>query len=138
MILGVQQREVVRETGDGEPEVALEGIEVAHPDDVLVYTLVARNVGDGPAVSPRIEDPIPAGTVLVPGSVETTGTIPTASLDGGRSWQPFPARIETEDESGRTVTVPAPAYTYTHLRWVFEGPIDPGESRAVRFKVRVM
>ena len=132
------EREVVRPTDDGASEIALERVEVAHPDDVLVYTLVARNVGDGPALSPRIEDPIPVGTVLVPDSVETAGTVPAASLDGGRSWQPFPARIETRDQSGKTSTAPAPGHSYTHLRWVFDSPIEPGESREVRFKVRVL
>lgn len=135
--IGVE-REIVRTTEDGESEVALEPIEVAYPDDVLVYTLVARNTGDGPALSPRIEDPIPEGTELVLDSVETAGTVPSASLDGGRSWQSFPARVETVDESGQAVDAPAPAGAYTHLRWIFREPIAPGESREVRFKVRVL
>ncbi len=131
-------REVVRTTDDGRRDVVLEPVEVVHPGDVLVYTLRARNEGDGLAYRARIEDPIPAGTVLLPDSVELAGAVTLASLDGGRTWLPFPAMRERTAEDGRTVREPVPADAYTHLRWTLGEPLAPGQAHAVRFKVRVM
>lgn len=131
-------REVVRTTADGRRDVVLEPVEVVHPGDVLVYTLRARNEGDGPAYRARIEDPIPEGTVLLPDSVELAGAETLASLDDGRSWVPFPAVRERTGEDGRTVREPVPADAYTHLRWTLGEPLAPGKAHAVRFKVRVM
>lgn len=131
------EREVVREDASGKREVVRELVRAASAGDVLVYTLTARNAGDGPAIDPRIEDPIPAGTILVLDSLENDGTVPTASLDGGKAWQPFPAVIEKRGTDGSTETVPAPAEAYTHLRWTLPGPLGPGESKDVRFKVRI-
>jgi len=131
------EREIVRADASGRKVVERKPVDVARPGDVLVYTLQARNVGDGPAVDARLEDPIPQGTVLVIDSLEHGAAVPSASLDGGATWQSFPATVETHGEDGRVERVPAPPESYTHLRWTLPGALGPGEGKDVRFKVRI-
>ena len=128
------QREVTRVDVNGRSQVVLEPVKTANPGDVLVYRLRATNVGLAPAREARIEDPIPAGTVLVPDSV---GKNVHASLDGGKTWQAFPATVPRKRDDGQVERVPAPANAYTHLRWVLEQPLPPGGSTEVGFKVQV-
>jgi len=132
------EREVVRVADDGTRVVSREEVRRATPGDVLVYTVRAHNVGDAPALAARVDDPIPAGTVLMLDSIEATRAATSASLDGGGSWVPFPATVTTVGEDGVEREVPAPADRYTHLRWVLDGSLAPGESRDVSFKVRVL
>ena len=128
------QREVTRVDVHGRPQVVLEPVKTANPGDVLVYRLRATNVGLGPAGEAKIDDPIPSGTVLMPESVAKNAH---ASLDGGKTWQSFPATIPRKRDDGQVERVPAPANAYTHLRWVLEQPLPPGGSAEVGFKVQV-
>lgn len=131
------EKEVVKTDASGRPIVERKPVTAAAVGDVLVYTLRAKNNGDGPALSPRLEDPIPAGTILVLESLSAAGGALAASLDGGASWQPFPATVARTNAQGREERVAAPAESYTHLRWVLAGPLKPGEGKEVSFKVRV-
>jgi len=69
--------------------------------------------------------------------VSTGGATVHASLDGGKSWQAFPASLSVRQEDGTVREVAAPATSYTHLRWTFHDPLAPGEEREVLFKVRI-
>lgn len=131
------EREVVKNDPSGRRIVHREPVGVANPGDTLVYTLEARNAGDGPAVGADLDDPIPEGTTLVVDSVEKSGARLSASLDGAKTWVAFPALVERRAEDGTTTRVPVPAEAYTHLRWSLPGAIAPGESRNVSFKVRI-
>lgn len=130
-------KQVVSVDGDGRPVERQVPVGVVRPGDVLVYRLRATNRGEAPALRPRIEDPIPPGTVLLPESVEPAIGSPTASLDGGATWNEFPVIVETLDGEGRPIRMPAAAEAYTHLRWVLDGDLMPGESRDFTFKVRI-
>ena len=131
------QREVVKVDASGRSQVVLEPVKAAHPGDVLVYSLRATNVGLAPARQAQIEDPIPAGTVLMTESVAAPAKNVRASLDGGKTWQEFPAMVAVRRDDGQVERVPAPADAYTHLRWVLEGSLPPGETAEVGFKVKV-
>jgi uncharacterized repeat protein (TIGR01451 family) len=131
------EREVVRDDPSGRRVVHREPVGVATPGDTLVYTLEARNAGDGQAVGANLDDPIPEGTTLVVDSVDRAAAPVSASLDGAKSWVAFPATVERRAEDGTVTRVPAPAEAYTHLRWSLPGAIAPGESRNVSFKVRI-
>lgn len=131
------EREVVRLDENGRAVTEREPVDVARPGDVLVYTLRAVNQGVAPALGTRIVDPVPSGTVLLLDEVPAAGAPDRASLDGGRSWQDFPARVQQLDASGRPRVIAAPAESYTHLRWDLLAPLAPGETRDVTFKVRV-
>ena len=132
------EREIVRVADDGSSVVERGAVDVARPGDVLVYTVRAVNVGDAAARSPRIEDLIPDGTILVVDSVDTAGAQATASLDGGRSWTAFPAVVPVRGADGAERLTPAPPDSYTHLRWVLDGSLEPGDTRDLSFKVRVL
>lgn len=131
------QKEVVKVDTSGKKSVTLATANDAASGDVLVYTLRAANNGTGAAVDPRIEDPIPEGTVLVLDSVKKDGYGIEASLDHGKSWQAFPASLTRVNASGATETIPAPAESYTTLRFVLDGPLAPGDGRDVTFKVQI-
>jgi uncharacterized repeat protein (TIGR01451 family) len=130
-------KEVVRVDATGKKAVELKPATEATTGDVIVYTLRANNTGTGPAMSPRIEDPIPSGTVLVLDSLAKDGYAIEASLDGGKTWQAFPATLTRKNDKGVEETVPAPAELYTTLRWVLSGPLQPGDGKDVSFKVRI-
>ena len=130
-------KEIVRSDASGKKAVELKPAGEAASGDTLVYTLRASNTGQAPAMNPRIEDPIPTGTVLVLESVSRDGYAIEASLDGGKSWQSFPATVTRKNEKGVAETVPAPAESYTTLRWVLNGPLQPGDGKDVSFKVRI-
>jgi len=131
------QKEVVKVDAHGKKSVTLAAAKDAASGDVLVYTLRAANSGTGPAVNPRIEDPIPEGTVLVLDSVKKGGYGIEASLDHGKSWQAFPASMTRVSASGASETIPAPPEYYTTLRFVLDGPLAPGDGRDVTFKVQI-
>jgi uncharacterized repeat protein (TIGR01451 family) len=131
------QKEVVQVDPHGKKAVTLVPASEGHTGDVIVYTLRASNKGTGTAVDPRIEDPIPAGTTLVLDSVKQDGYRIEASLDNGSTWQAFPARVTRKNAAGATETVAAPAESYTTLRWVLNGPLQPGDGKDVSFKVQI-
>jgi uncharacterized repeat protein (TIGR01451 family) len=131
------QKEVVRVDANGKKSVTLAAAKDAASGDVLVYTLHAANHGTGPAVNPRIEDPIPEGTVLMLDSLAKSGYGIEASLDHGKSWQAFPASMTRTSAAGAKETIPAPPEFYTTLRFVLDGPLAPGDGRDVTFKVQI-
>ena len=131
------EREIVQARADGRRVSRREPVRTVVPGDVLVYTLSAHNVGHAPALNPRLQDPVPEGTVLIPDSVALEGTTVMASLDEGTSWQRFPVLVERETAGGGRESVPVPASAYTHLRWVLDGTLDPGEQQQVSFKVTI-
>jgi uncharacterized repeat protein (TIGR01451 family) len=131
------QKEVVKVDPHGKKAVTLVPASEGHTGDVIVYTLRASNKGTGTAVDPRIEDPIPAGTTLVLDSVKQDGYRIEASLDNGSTWQSFPAQVTRKNAAGATETVAAPAESYTALRWVLNGPLQPGDGKDVSFKVQI-
>ena len=130
-------KEVVKVDAQGKKAVTLVPATEAGTGDTIVYTLKAKNSGTGTAIDPRIEDPIPAGTVLVVDSVKPDGYRIEASLDNGSTWQAFPATVTRTTATGQQETVPAPAESYTTLRWVLNGPLQPGDGKDVSFKVRI-
>ncbi len=134
--VGVEREEVtVNESGTS--VVERRPVTRANPGDLLVYTVTASNFGVSPAANATVEDPIPSGTVLVLDGFGQ-GPLPTeASLDGGETWQTFPAEVEVVRNDGVRQVLPAPAPSYTHLRWVLDGQLAPGDSKDVSFKVRV-
>ena len=130
-------KEVVTVDAHGKKSVSLSPAIEADSGDTIVYVLHAKNSGTGAAVDARIVDPIPTGTVLVLDSVKRDGHRVEASLDGGTTWQAFPATVTRMTAAGQQETVPAPAESYTTLRWVLNGPLQPGDGRDVSFKVRI-
>ena len=57
-----------------------------NPGDVIFYTLNFINSGDEAATNAVLDDPIPQGTVYLPGSAFGAGAEITFSIDGGKSF----------------------------------------------------
>ncbi|TDI35791.1 MAG: DUF11 domain-containing protein [Acidobacteria bacterium] len=131
-------QEVVRIDESGREIVEHKPVGLVTPGTILAYTLHATNTGDGAVFDARIEDPIPHGTILLPDSVDVDDLTITASIDGGESWKSFPVFVATgKDAAGQPVYQQAPADSYTHLRWFLDGPLPPGATKEVSFKVQV-
>lgn len=131
-----QAREVAVKAPDGKLTLVREPLTTASIGDVIVYTLTATNMGTVPATDAVVEDPIPAGTILMLESLATRRPA-QASLDNGKTWTAYPATIKQVLTTGAEVEIAAPAERYTNLRWAIDGTLNPGQSRELSFKVRV-
>jgi len=121
----------------GNLKVVRKKVASSEPGDVLVYTLVYTNNGGAAVADAKVEDPVPAGTILLPGSVLGEEAEIRFSVDGGKTYAPFPVEVEVEGPDGAKVRKKAPADSYTHIRWTAKTPLGPGESRSASFKVIV-
>jgi uncharacterized repeat protein (TIGR01451 family) len=80
------------------------------PGDVIVYSIVAKNVTDRTIKNLNINQKIQAGTVYESGSATTAiGAELTFSVDGGENYSAKPLLNKK----------PAAASAYTNVRWLF-------------------
>jgi uncharacterized repeat protein (TIGR01451 family) len=136
--VGMQvEREVSRPTPSGDVEVTTEAVESVKRGDVLVYTLQIANPSQAPALEARVDDPIPAGTVLIPESASGPGTRVSFSVDGGKTFAPYPVTRTVVGDDGIPRERQVAPEEYTHVRWTLTEPLDPGQVRSALFKVRV-
>ncbi|HJV35335.1 hypothetical protein [Geomonas sp.] len=106
------------------------------PNDLIVYTITYTNNGDQAATNAVIDDPIPAGTVYVPGSAKGEGSEITFSIDKGKTFAaPTLLTYETQAGGKKEKHVAAPE-EYTNVRWVV-ATIPAKASGKLEFKVRV-
>lgn len=106
------------------------------PGEIIHYTILYRNTGNEDATSAVISDPIPKGTVYLPGSATETGEL-TFSIDGGKTFKkPALLTYEMKAPSGAIEKRTASPEEYTHIRWVIDR-IPAGASGKVSFQVKV-
>jgi uncharacterized repeat protein (TIGR01451 family) len=98
--------------------------------DRLVYTARFANRGTAVLDGVRITSPIPAELRYLPQSASGPVTAVLFSIDQGRTFGPA-AELEIVGEDG--TRRPADPADYTHVRWVLDGPLDPGATGVVRF-----
>ena len=105
------------------------------PGEEVIYTVHYENAGAEPAADVIITNPIPKHMHLL----RTDGLQPNVhlvfSVDGGRSFDAL-ARLEITGNDGRPR--PATAADCTHLRWVFERQLEPGEAGAVSYVAQLL
>ena len=105
------------------------------PGEEVIYTVHYENAGAEPADDVIITNPIPTHMHLL----RTDGLQPDVhlvfSVDGGRSFDAL-ARLEITGNDGRPR--PATAADCTHLRWVFERQLEPGEAGAVSYVAQLL
>lgn len=115
-------------------KVAANSIE---PGDVIFYTLNYINSGNEAATSVVLDDPIPLGTVYLPGSAFGDGAEITFSIDNGKSFKkPSLLVYELKSANGQKEKRTASPEEYTHIRWVI-GKIEAGAKGTVGFQVRI-
>jgi uncharacterized repeat protein (TIGR01451 family) len=117
-----------KKTYDSETKkVKLLPIRVAKPGDVIVYTITASNIVDRPIKKLVINQKIRPGTVYVLNSATPLkGTELSFSIDGGKTYTPQPTINKK----------PAPAESYTNVRWAF-GSVAPKSNSSVSYEIRV-
>jgi len=107
-----------------------------NPGDVIFYTLSYINSGDDAATSVVLNDPIPAGTVYIPGSAYGEGAEIVFSVDGKTFNRPSLLTYEIKNRNGSLEKRTASPEEYTHIRWVMT-KIAGGARGNVGFQVRI-
>ena len=107
-----------------------------NPGDVIFYTLSYINSGDDAATSVVLDDPIPAGTVYIPGSAYGDGAEIIFSIDGKIFNKPSLLTYEIKNRDGSLEKRTASPEEYTHVRWVM-AKIAAGARGNVGFQVRI-
>ena len=94
--------------------------------DQFLVTVRFRNESELPDPGPWVLLPVPVGFVVVPGSVRGPGATASVSADGGGTF------VRAGDwNAGRWDAV-------THVRWELPGPLEPGVSGIVSFRLRAV
>jgi len=108
--------------------------DVILPGDVIEYALAFTNPRDIPIQDVVFTNPVPSGLVIVLGSAgaDRDDVVVDYSIDDAGSWSEAPTVPEMVD--GQIVERPAPATTYTHVRWTITDPIAPGVTVTARFR----
>ena len=119
---------------DDTDQVKREPARKVAPGGAVIYTISAYNTGSKPATDVVVTDPIPEHMDYVDGSASSEGARVTYSVDGGKT---FAAKEKLQVRGKDGMTRAASATDFTHIRWQFEKPLAPGESRVVQFRARV-
>lgn len=128
------QKEIEVVNEDGEKEVQLVEAGNAIPGDELIFTVTYTNQGAEPAENVVLVNPVPEHTEYIGESAGGKATTITFSVDEGGSYD-LPANLTVTGEDGQPRTAQAREYTY--LRWVLTGPLSPGGSGKIFFRVRL-
>lgn len=133
----IEVKKEVKKLENGEWKLKHVPVESTEKGDALVYTLTYTNEGSTGVSNAVIVDPIPQGTIYLPGSATSEHAEILCSIDGGLSFQRPPARYTIKKPDGTTVETEAPPEMYTHIKWIVKKVIQPGESGRLNLKVRV-
>jgi uncharacterized repeat protein (TIGR01451 family) len=107
------------------------------PGDVVRYRLTFTNVTPHAVKSVVFDNPLPAGLRYQGGTAasDREQVMIQYSIDGGKSYSAQPM-IEVEVD-GKRVQRPAPADTYTHIRWSVQGSVLPGAVVHAEFRAQL-
>lgn len=107
------------------------------PGEILFYTLTYANTGNESATNAVVDNPIPTGTVYLPGSADGQGADISFSIDGGKTFKkPSLLTYEVKLPSGKLDQRVASPEEYTHIRWTIK-TIPAGGSGKIGFQVKV-
>ena len=127
----VAQTEITRINQAGQEVTTLVPADKVVPGDEVIYTIKFVNRGTEPAADVVITNPIPDHMVFT--KVEDSPRAATVSMsaDGGERYD-SPRNLTVTDAKGQ----PRPAKTsdFTHVRWVFQEPLEPGAEGSVSFR----
>jgi len=106
-----------------------------NPGDVIFYTINYVNSGDKEATNSFLDDPIPKGSVYIPGSAFGDNAEITFSIDGGKTFKK-PSLLTYEVKvNGKMEKKTASSEQYTHIRWTVNVVPAHGKGR-VGFQVQ--
>jgi uncharacterized repeat protein (TIGR01451 family) len=105
--------------------------------DVIFYTVHYVNSGDESATDAFLDDPIPKGTVYIPGSAFGDKAEINFSIDDGKTFKkPSLLTYEVKAPNGKMEKKVASPEQYSHIRWTVSVIPSRGGGQ-VGFKVRV-
>jgi len=107
------------------------------PGDVIRYTIIATNTGDGILTSPLITDPLPQGVAYLPNTADGLNTVITYSVNNGQLFQAWPPTYRVLNENGEYEEKLASPDMVTHVRWELTRSLEPNESHQMGFEVIV-
>jgi uncharacterized repeat protein (TIGR01451 family) len=132
---GAEKEVIVQK--DGKKVVERIPLDKASPGDTVIYTITYRNEGETEARDILVNDPIPRGTVYVLNSAEGKDADITFSIDNGKTYSKPPIKYMVKKADGTQEETEAPAEAYTHVKWVINKAVLPGQAGQVSFKVSV-
>jgi uncharacterized repeat protein (TIGR01451 family) len=107
------------------------------PGDRIRYTIAGENNRDREIVNFTLTQPIPPPMEYILDSATSSDAAQiTYSIDNGETFVANPT-VEVEREDGRREVRPAPASSYTHIRWQFENPVPAIATVSGQFQVTV-
>ena len=104
------------------------------PGDEVIYTITFANRGTEPAADVVITNPIPEHMVFTKVEEGPSGAKVSISADGGSRYD-APRNLTVTDAKGQTR--PAKASDFTHVRWTFQNPLEPGAEGSVSFRAQL-
>lgn len=121
----------------GQEDLGLEKAEAVNSGEVINWSIVSNNVGDGVAHQYKTVGQIPKGTSFVEGSAQAEGNAAvTYSIDGGKTFTAKPLVAEKQVD-GTMKQVPAPVSMYTQVRYEWTDPLAAGGKLTASYQVRV-
>jgi uncharacterized repeat protein (TIGR01451 family) len=116
--------------------VPLDNKTVVNPGEILDWTIMSENSGNGAAREYKTVGHIPHGTTFVADSAKADGAKASYSIDNGKSYAAQPM-IEVKQADGSVKQVPAPVSMYTEIRYEWADPLVQGGKLSASYKVRV-
>jgi len=100
------------------------------PGDKVIFSNNYENITKSPVEKVVITNPVPEHMIYRAGTARGKGTIISFSVDKGQTYAQ-PEKLIISDAAGNLL--PAKASDYTHIRWAFAKPLQPGASGQVSF-----
>jgi uncharacterized repeat protein (TIGR01451 family) len=104
------------------------------PGDEVIYTINFVNRGTEPAADVVITNPIPEHMVFTQVEESPRAAAVSMSADGGVRYD-SPRNLKITDAKGQSR--PAKAADFTHVRWTFQEPLEPGAEGSVSFRAQL-
>jgi uncharacterized repeat protein (TIGR01451 family) len=121
----------------GQADLPLEKAEAVGSGEVVNWSIVSNNVGNGVAHDYKTVGQIPKGTSFVEGSAKADGNASLSySIDGGKTFTAKPMIAEKQPD-GTMKQVPAPVSMYTQVRYEWADPLAAGGKLSASYQVRV-
>ena len=133
-LLCTAHKEIVVVNDAGERQITYTSVAVTLPGDVIRYTLTYNHIGDEPATSVVIINPIPESTFYIADSAGGEDMEISFSIDGGKAYGKAKELKVIGPGGVSRLALPA---EYTHVRWELLRELEKGESGIVFFKVRI-
>jgi uncharacterized repeat protein (TIGR01451 family) len=133
-LVAVAQTEVTTTNEAGQEVTTLAPAGKVVPGDEVIYTINYVNRGTDPAADVVITNPIPEHMVFTKVEASPDGAEVSMSADGGTEYG-TPRNLTVTDAKGQPR--PAKASDFTHVRWVFQEPLEPGAAGSVSFRAQL-